>query len=299
MARIDLGNVSEYEPIAPMIAPHIIGNDLAKEVIGLMMLMNIKEEKFHTMLVGAYGSAKSELGVFVKKNMPNQTCMKLGKETTGPNLRGKMLPRGGTEDGLLWSSKGKIVFYDELDKTDKDTLNTLLEPMEERTVTVNGEEHDAVVNLIATANPYGGTWCGEPSLNQLPFGRNATLISRFYMFIPFFELHADEYKKLGRAFYIRDHEDIGAEIREKIRDAQSMPHISMTEEQHDAVCKNVGRLKRENDLFRKYITPRYVTGSISLCKAHARYRGRDHVLDEDISYVHELYERVLDSWLNY
>ena len=286
----------ELRNIAEIVAPFVIANDIPKEIVGLQMFMNIKEEKFHSLLVGATGSAKTDFCLFAKANHPS--AVKVGKDTTSAGLRGTM-SKFGLIGGVLRSPGGKIIAFDEIDKTGKDTRNTLLEVMQERTCTVTGQHghtsYDSYVNIIATANPRGGTWMGEPSLSQVPFDK--ILLSRFHIFIPFFDLPIEQYALLGASFHRRTTEDMGAAVREKIHECMDIQHVDITQKQYTEVASKVGHMKETNDLFGDYITPRYIEGAVSLIKAHARFRNRDHILPLDITYVFDLYDRNIRNWM--
>lgn len=285
------------ENIGDFVAPWIIGNQVAKEVVGLQMMMNVQEEKGHSLLVGAPGSAKTDFLLFTAANHP--CAVKIGKSTTSAGLRGR-IERDGLMPGVLHSNSGKIVCFDEIDKVAKEVRNTLLESMQERTVTVTGQsgtiERDSIVNVMAAANPSGGTWMGEPNLGQIPFDK--ILMSRFHIWVPFFDLPPDRYGDLGKSFYKR-REDTGYVMREKLASVQHISHISVSEDQFEKIGNLVGRLKATNDLFGDYITGRTVEGAVSFCKAHARFRGNNAIDDSDINYVMDLYQRCIRCWMNF
>lgn len=303
MDKINIPESMLDEPIniAQYVAPHIIGerNDLAKEVVGLQALMNIRHEKFHVSLVGNIGSGKSDLASFIKDN--HYSAARTGKDTNKAGLIGERT-FDGLKGGVLRSSAGRLVVFDELDKAPASIKFTLLEAMEERRVTASSRGNtytcDAYVNIIATMNPRGGSWYGEPSLGDIPLP--AAVMSRFHMFVPFFSLESDRYEEVGEKLHLRDDmEALGAPLRELIDRARAIPDISITPAQNKLVGRYVGQMKDSNDMFSPFITPRYLISYVSLAKTYARLYGRSRVADEDIELVRGLYDRMFQAWTNY
>ena len=174
-----------------------------------------------------------------------------------------------------------LLLADEINRTPPKTQAALLEAMQERQVTVEGETFPlaAPFHVLATANPieYEGTY-------PLPEAQ----LDRFLMRVSFGYPSADqEYDVVGRRL-ARRREEI---VLDPVTDAAGLLRIQEAVEQVD-VDESVGRycvaLATATRAHPQVLTGASPRGSIALvlsARAWALLHGRDYVVPEDVKAV--------------
>ncbi len=184
--------------IIKSIAPSIYGYDAIKEAIALQLFGSEPVDlsdgtrirgDVHILLTGDPGTAKSQLLKWAANAAPR------GLYTSGPKASGVGLTAATVRDELSgsWSleagamviADGGLAAIDELDKMDPKESNTLLESLEQQTVSVAKAGIVATLNtrtaLLAGANPKHGRW--EPNSNfSEQINIDPVLLSRFDIF---------------------------------------------------------------------------------------------------------------------
>lgn len=175
---------------------------------------------------------------------------------------------------------GNIVLADEINRTSPKTQASLLEGMEEKSVTIDGTT--MLLNkpffVMATQNPieYEGTY-------PLPEAQLDRFILKLKMGYPSFE---EELEILQRTS--RDHpiEDISAVMtkEELISIQEEVKEVYIDENVQQYIVKIIS-LTRKNPSIFLGVSPR---GSIALMKAAKAYAyifGRDYVLPDDVKFL--------------
>ncbi|MFC4023287.1 AAA family ATPase [Oceanobacillus longus] len=172
---------------------------------------------------------------------------------------------------------GNIILADEINRTSPKTQSSLLEAMEEKNVTVDGDTKplDKPFFVMATQNPieYEGTY-------PLPEAQLDRFILKLKMGYPSF---GDELEMLERTLGNHPIETISAvmsrnelvEIQEEVKEV----YIDRNVQQY---IVNLVTRTRENSAIYLGVSPR---GSIALMKASKAYAyiyGRDYVLPDDV-----------------
>mgnify|MGYP000474582056 CR=1 FL=1 len=291
------------EYLLSLFLPNLIGIDLAKKLALIQMFCNpLEGERMHILYVGDPETGKGKIIREVAR-IHYKALYASSKRTT---------PVGIAE--AVSMVDGGIVVCDELDKMDKAVRDTILEPMEDGTITVNKHGvHEMVyarVNILAACNPKGGRWEGSFDMSKIPLGRdNAPILSRFSPFvIPLKFLDIKYYdEKLVDAYYFE--ENISEIEREKIRKwfrnlisrrLEEVPRVEINREIMEYITlKFIKGLKRRYDRVVP-IGHRAARSVISACKGLARIEGRNYVTMEDVKKIKEMVESIYRTWfVNY
>jgi MoxR-like ATPase len=174
-----------------------------------------------------------------------------------------------------------ILLADEINRTPPKTQSALLEAMQERQATVEGETFPLPVpfHVLATANPieYEGTY-------PLPEAQ----LDRFLMRVSFGYPSADEeYEVVGRRL-ARDPEDVdltqltdGAGLRAM----QAAVETVTVDETVSRYCVALAIATREHNDVLTGSSPRGSLGLALAARGFALVRGRDYVIPEDVKAV--------------
>jgi MoxR-like ATPase len=174
-----------------------------------------------------------------------------------------------------------ILLADEINRTPPKTQSALLEAMQERQATVEGETFPLPVpfHVLATANPieYEGTY-------PLPEAQ----LDRFLMRVSFGYPSADEeYDVVGRRL-ARDQEDVdltqltdGAGLRAM----QAAVETVTVDETVSRYCVALAIATREHNDVLTGSSPRGSLGLALAARGFALVRGRDYVIPEDVKAV--------------
>ncbi len=181
--------------IIQSIAPSIYGLDAIKEAIALQLFGSEPVDlldgtrirgDIHVLLEGDPSTAKSQLLKWAANAAPRGLYAS-GPKTSGVGLtaatvRDELSGSWSLEAGVMVIADGGLAALDELDKMDPKESNTLLESMEQQTVSVAKAGIVATLNtrtaLLAGANPKHGRW--EPNLNfSEQINIDPVLLSRF------------------------------------------------------------------------------------------------------------------------
>lgn len=172
---------------------------------------------------------------------------------------------------------GQIVLADEVNRATPKTQAALLEAMEERQVTVDGETHvlDQPFMVLATQNPieYEGTF-------PLPEAQLDRFLMRVRMGYP---SPSEEIKILNGQQLRHPIETLKAVVKSKdlLKAIEDVRKIYVSPAIQRYIIDLVGRTRQSSDVYLG-ASPR---GSLALsrsCQAWAALSGRDHVLPDDV-----------------
>lgn len=173
-----------------------------------------------------------------------------------------------------------LLLADEINRTSSKTQSALLEAMEERRVTVDGETYDlpAPFVVLATQNPVGSA-----GTQLLPSAQMDRFMIKTSMGYPDFEsqisILRDRHSEnpLNKISAVVTAE----ELQELIRQSETV-HVG------DYVYEYVTRLTqatREHPMVQLGVSPRGALAVCRMAKAYAFLYGRDYVIPEDVAAV--------------
>ena len=173
-----------------------------------------------------------------------------------------------------------LLLADEINRTSSKTQSALLEVMEERQVTVDGQTHKlpAPFVVIATQNPVGSA--GTQLLPQAQLDR---FMVRLEMGYPDFASQVN---------ILRDRQT-GDPLEEVATVSSGLDLLTMqaqTQQVHmaDAMLEYVTSLaeaSRSHPLVVLGVSPRGALAVCRMCKSRAFMEGRDYVLPDDVAYI--------------
>jgi MoxR-like ATPase len=174
-----------------------------------------------------------------------------------------------------------LLLADEINRTPPKTQSALLEAMQERQVTVEGETFPLPdpFHVLATANPieYEGTY-------PLPEAQ----LDRFLMRVSFGYPTSDEEYDVVQRRLDRDREEIDlAEVTDAagLRAMQAATETVTVDETVSRYCVRLATATREHHDVLTGSSPRGSLGLVLAARGFALVRGRDYVIPEDVKAV--------------
>lgn len=274
---VDIGSLRDsVMKIESRIGKKVIGSERIVRFMFIALLSNN-----HVLLEGVPGLAKTMLASEFSRHL----CMDFKRIQFTPD----MLPTDITgtmvfnlEERHLQFRKGPIfanvLLGDEINRTPAKVQSALLEGMEEKKVSVGGDDHDlpSPFLVIATQNPIEqeGTFpLAEALMDRFLFRYILTYPSR------------DEELGILKSITIQD-EDVDNEIDAtkilSLRKEVSKVHAS---EEIMSYIVDVIRKTRENELIMVGASPRTAAKYLTAARANAMLNGRDYVIPEDIRFI--------------
>ena len=273
----------DFDSIRGEISKAVVGQ---REVVDQMLVALLCEG--HALLEGVPGIAKTlmvralSLTVsadfsriqFTPDLMPSDV---LGTNVFDPSSGKFDLRKGPVFTGLLLA--------DEINRTPPKTQSALLEAMQERQVTIDGEKYPlpGVFTVFATQNPieYEGTY-------PLPEAQLDRFMLKIIVGYPAFDTEREVLSRYNGGFRSVDIDQIG--IR-PVLDAETLPQlrraaadVTVEEPMLDYIAKIV-RKTRENRNLVLGASPRASISLLLGSKAIALMRGRDFVIPDDVKEI--------------
>jgi MoxR-like ATPase len=293
MRAEDRGTVSEQMTAGPSVAEASalagrVMDEVARAVVGkretLMLVLAAILAKGHVLLEDFPGLGKTLAA--------RSFAQALGLDFARAQFTPDLLPADLTGSFLYDQRKAEFEFRrgplftglllaDEINRTPPKTQSALLEAMQERQVTVEGETFvlPAPFHVLATANPieYEGTY-------PLPEAQ----LDRFLLRVSFGYPSAEEEYDVVTRRLARRREEVDLE---RITDADGLLAMQETVE-GVVVDESVGRYcvalvaaTREHPDVLTGASPRGSLGLVLAARAFALLRGRDYVIPEDVKAV--------------
>jgi len=173
-----------------------------------------------------------------------------------------------------------LLLADEINRTSSKTQSALLEAMEERRVTVDGETYDlpAPFVVLATQNPVGSA-----GTQMLPSAQMDRFMIKTSMGYPDFESQINILRDRHSENPLNKISAVvtAEELQELIRQSETV-HVG------DYVYEYVTRLTqatREHPMVQLGVSPRGALAVCRMAKAYAFLYGRDYVIPEDVAAV--------------
>lgn len=266
-----------------------IRENVSKVIVG-------KEEELDLIMVGLFsggnillddvpGTGKTVLSKTLAKSVDCDfkriqfTPDLLPSDVTGLNIYNQ---KSGEFDFRPGPAFTNIMLADEINRATPRTQSSLLECMEEKQITVDGETRklDAPYFVIATQNPVesSGTF-------PLPEAQMDRFLIRMKLGYP---IGADAKKVLDRFNDANPYNDLEAVVtKEEIIDIQnSYAKVFVSEPIKDYIVRIVDATRSLEDVSLG-VSPRGMLAMMRACQAYAAINGRDHVLPDDVKRLAE------------
>jgi replicative DNA helicase Mcm len=294
--------------IVQSIAPSISGHEVVKEAIALQLFGSDPVElpdgtrirgDIHILLSGDPGTAKSQLLNWVSNVAPRGVYTS-GMKSTGAGLtatavrdeigKGWML-----EAGALVIADGGLAAIDEFEKMDKEDSASILESMEQQTISIAKAGIVARLNtraaVLAATNPKGGRF--DPNINfasQIPL--DPVILSRFDLIFILRDdpKEVDDSRVTKHVISLHSKpKSVKAQIqpdllRKMIIYARKNIHPTFTDREAQQVISDFYTRQRKLAAQSGHplpMTVRQLESMIRLAKAHARLRFSQKVTVED------------------
>lgn len=274
---VDVGNLRDsVRAIENRIGKKVIGSERIVRFMFIALLSNN-----HVLLEGVPGLAKTMLASEFSRHL----CMDFKRIQFTPD----MLPTDITgtmvfnlEERRLQFRKGPIfanvLLADEINRTPAKVQSALLEGMEEKKVSVGGDDHDlpSPFLVIATQNPIE---------QEGTFPLAEALMDRFlFRYILSYPSRDDEISILRSITIPEDdvENDVDANRIISLRNEVSKVYAS---DEIMTYIVDIIRRTREHDLIMVGASPRTSAKFLTAARANAMLNGRDYVIPEDIRFL--------------
>ncbi len=311
-----------HEKIVGSIAPSIYGHTHIKEAIAVQLFgcsavelpdgSRIRGDT-HVLLTGDPGTAKSQILKWVSEVVPRGIYTS-GKKATGAGLtaaaiRDEISGSWTLEAGALVIADGGMVSIDEFDKMNPDDSGTILESMEQQTISVAKAGIMATLNtrtaILAAANPQFGRFDKYRTISE-QIDVSPVILSRFdLIFITRDEPTEEQDRKIARHMLSLQHE--ADKVVRPPLDIDTLRKLIIYAKRHvNPQFKSKKPLKMIEDFFVEWrkmgeglgtiaITARQLEALVRLSKANARMRLSDTVTVEDASRAIKLIKKSLKT----
>ncbi len=255
---------------------------IGKEDVAILSLVALLAEG-HVLLEDVPGVGKTMLVRTLAKSLDCEfkriqfTPDLLPSDVTGVSIYNPKELEFEFRDGPIF---GNIILADEINRTSPKTQSSLLEAMEEKNVTVDGNTKplQKPFFVMATQNPieYEGTY-------PLPEAQLDRFILKLKMGYPSFE---DELEMLERTAVNHPIETISSVISrdELIKIQEEVKEVYIAGNVQEYIINLVTRT-RENSAIYLGVSPRGSIALMKAAKAYAYIYGRDYVLPDDVKFL--------------
>ncbi len=274
---VDIGNLRDsVRKIESRIGKKVIGSERIVRFMFIALLSNN-----HVLLEGVPGLAKTMLASEFARHL----CMDFKRIQFTPD----MLPTDITgtmvfnlEERHLQFRRGPIfanvLLADEINRTPAKVQSALLEGMEEKKVSVGGDDHDlpSPFLVIATQNPIE---------QEGTFPLAEALMDRFlFRYILTYPTRAEELNIL-RSITLPE-EDVDNEVdATKILSMRKEVYKVHASEEIMSYIVDIIRKTREHELIMVGASPRTAAKYLTAARANAMLNGRDYVIPEDVRFI--------------
>lgn len=177
-------------------------------------------------------------------------------------------------------TRANLLLADEINRTSSKTQSALLEAMEERQVTVDGEVHplEKPFLVIATENHVGAA-----GTQLLPHAQLDRFLVRLTIGYPSFEAQMDIIRDRATANPMESVQQVA--VCEDILAMQKETAAVMMKDEIVAYITHLAIASREHPMVELGISPRGALAVSRMARACAYLKGRDYVVPEDVQEV--------------
>ena len=253
-----------------------------EEVIGKVLMAVLADG--HVLLDDVPGVGKTTLAVALSKALGIRyqriqfTPDVLPSDVVGFSIYDKSTGNFKYMPGAV--TRANLLLADEINRTSSKTQSALLEAMEERQITVDGEVHplEKPFLVIATENHVGAA-----GTQLLPHAQLDRFLVRLTIGYPSFEAQMDIIRDRATANPMESVEQVAA-----CEDILAMQKEAAKVFMKDEIVAYITRLaiaSREHPMVELGISPRGALAVSRMARACAYLKGRDYVIPEDVRTV--------------
>ena len=299
-------NDNIWREIREGLFPHLLGLDTIKDAAILQFLGGAEttsRSAIHLLVAGDAGVGKSQVLKSIQRSLGGYYATGLGSSIAGltATVYKDIDNQWNVDGGSVVLASGSTLLLDEADKLPLAVSNSLLEPMEQQTVSISkagiSVSLPARTKIFAVSNPRLGQKFDPQSTVSLrdQLGFTPPFLSRFdLIFLITEESQKKEQKRMAELVLQSGYKkQIDPELVDYLRYAKTLSPI---------IPSSVKQLIIEyyNDLKSKYddsipLGPRYIEGIARLTEAKAKGRLADQVTVEDLNYIKTLIEHSIST----
>ncbi len=271
---------SEYQELLSQLAKEL-GKVIKGKNTAIFLIINVLLSRGHLLIEDVPGVGKTTLAMALGKatglsfKRAQFTPDVMASDITGFTMYNKEKSRFEYREGLAMTN---ILLADEINRTSPKTQSALLEAMEEKRVTVDGEVHPLPepFMVIATQNSAGyvGTF-------PLPEAQMDRFMMRMSMGYPNVEEEAQIMRDRLSANPVNN-------VRQVMSAEQLYGCITEAEKVNvaDSICKYIAEISaatREHSLVSLGVSPRASVAMMQASRSFAYLCGRNYVVPDDIT----------------
>ena len=286
--------------------PHIVGLDCVKEAAILQFLGGsgaTSRTAIHLLVAGDAGVGKSQILKSIQKTLGGFYATGLGSSVAGltATVYKDIDNQWNLDGGAVVLASGSTLLLDEADKLPLTVCNSLLEPMEQQTVSISkagiSVNLPAKTKIFAVSNPKIGQKFDTNSTVSLrdQLGFAPPFLSRFdLIFLITEESQKNDQKKMAEKVLegcYKNEPDV--QLVEYLRYAKTInPQIPQNIKKRIIEYYELLKTQYQDTLS---VGPRYIEGIARLCEAKAKSRLALDVSVEDLEYVKSLVEQSIKT----
>lgn len=272
-----------FDKLRSALTAHIVGQDMVIDQLLLAMLAD-----GHVLLEGVPGTAKT----FLVKTLAALVGVEFGRiqltpdmlpsDIVGTNIFDLNTRQFTLRKGPIFTS---LLLADEINRTPPKTQSALLEAMEERQVTLDGqsEKLSELFMVVATQNPveFEGTY-------PLPEAQLDRFMIKILIGYPQKDAEKQMLRNWQEGHYRRHTVTLAPVARPEdiIESRRLLTHVKVQESIIDYLSALVHKSRNLSDL-QLGASPRAALAWLGAAKAHAAMEGRDFITPDNIKFVAE------------
>jgi len=272
-----------FDKLRSALTAHIVGQDMVIDQLLLAMLAD-----GHVLLEGVPGTAKT----FLVKTLAALVGVEFGRiqltpdmlpsDIVGTNIFDLNTRQFTLRKGPIFTS---LLLADEINRTPPKTQSALLEAMEERQVTLDGqsEKLSELFMVVATQNPveFEGTY-------PLPEAQLDRFMIKILIGYPQKDAEKQMLRNWQEGHYRRHTVTLAPVARPEdiIESRRLLTHVKVQESIIDYLSALVYKSRNISDL-QLGASPRAALAWLAAAKAHAAMEGRDFITPDNIKFVAE------------
>ena len=275
-------NNTEYTKIINSVISEVKKAVIGKDAIIIKVLLTVFC-KGHVLIEDIPGVGKTTLALAFSKalslehNRMQFTPDVLPSDVTGFSVYNKGTGNFEFREGVAFCN---LFLADEINRTSSKTQSALLELMEEKSITVDGNTYKLPepYTVIATQNPIGSA-----GTHNLPDSQLDRFMIKLSMGYPDFKGEVDILKAKYNSNPL-DNVNAVADASVILKLQEYISNVYVDDRIYEYIV-SLSTATREHSMVKLGISPRGTLALMQLSKGIAVAMGRDYVIPEDISYI--------------